>query len=443
MMAQGTSRRGWCPGALRPMQTGDGLLVRVKPRCGTLSLDQASLLAELAAQFGNGHLSLTSRGNIQLRGLSADAMDEVAIALYDAGLSDDSAEAETVRNIIVSPTAGFDGYDVRPEANALEAALLANAGTLKALPGKFCFLLDASSSSVPLKGVEADVRFILHQDAYIAGLACGDSLVWAGPCAPDNLATAGCAIAESYLRHAEADARRMRHLSRDTIHTIIHDAGLLTCEPPPAVPPNGASRSVGVVHDGSGTVIAAGIGVPFGGLTTTALSDLIGQAKNAGAAELRLTPWRSILLPVSKAVQAEALLAAMSAAGFITDPNDPRRAIDACPGAPACASATTPVPADAAELAAALRSMLAQGMSLHVSGCRKGCARRQKADATLVGNSGRYGLVVNGQAGDEPVGCYTLQEARLELARLLPKMRKSASDQTRPAHVSCPGTGDQ
>ncbi len=30
--------KGWCPGALRPMESGDGLVVRVRPRAGAFSL---------------------------------------------------------------------------------------------------------------------------------------------------------------------------------------------------------------------------------------------------------------------------------------------------------------------------------------------------------------------------------------------------------------------
>ena len=34
--------KGWCPSALRPMQSGDGLVVRVRPRGGRLSAEQAA-----------------------------------------------------------------------------------------------------------------------------------------------------------------------------------------------------------------------------------------------------------------------------------------------------------------------------------------------------------------------------------------------------------------
>lgn len=61
--------KGWCPGALRPMPSGDGLIVRIRPFCGALSLEQARGLAALARRLGNGHIDLTRRANLQLRGL--------------------------------------------------------------------------------------------------------------------------------------------------------------------------------------------------------------------------------------------------------------------------------------------------------------------------------------------------------------------------------------
>ena len=40
--------RGWCPGALRPMQSGDGLVVRLRPQAGRLTAVQAAGVAALA-----------------------------------------------------------------------------------------------------------------------------------------------------------------------------------------------------------------------------------------------------------------------------------------------------------------------------------------------------------------------------------------------------------
>ena len=53
-----TDVKGWCPGIIRPMASGDGLIVRVRPRCGAFSLGTAAVLADVAERLGNGHIDL-------------------------------------------------------------------------------------------------------------------------------------------------------------------------------------------------------------------------------------------------------------------------------------------------------------------------------------------------------------------------------------------------
>jgi precorrin-3B synthase len=126
---------------------------------------------------------------------------------------------------------------------------------------------------------------------------------------------------------------------------------------------------------------------PLFGQTTApalhALADLIGDAT------IRTTPWRAFHSDTELAA------ASLSALGFITDPADPRLTIAACPGAPACSSATTPTRTDAALLAKlGLRN-------IHVSGCPKGCAHHAST-TTLVGHDGKYDLIRHGRAADPP-----------------------------------------
>jgi precorrin-3B synthase len=111
-------RRGACPGLSTPMQTGDGLLARLLP-AGTISLDAMAGVAAAARCCGNGILEITSRGSIQVRGLTdasapgfADAVARLAIAAHDGP------------PVIADPLAGLDPAEVI-DAAALAAALRA------------------------------------------------------------------------------------------------------------------------------------------------------------------------------------------------------------------------------------------------------------------------------------------------------------------------------
>ncbi len=104
--------KGWCPGALRPMQSGDGLVVRIRPRSGTLSPHELRVLADAARRFGNGHIDLTRRANLQLRGISEGSLPRLHEVIARLGLLDDSPDGEAVRNVMISPLAGIDPAEV-------------------------------------------------------------------------------------------------------------------------------------------------------------------------------------------------------------------------------------------------------------------------------------------------------------------------------------------
>ena len=95
--------KGWCPGAWRPMPSGDGLIVRIRPHGGRLSSAQATGLAELSDRFGNGLIDLTSRANLQLRGISDHGHEPLIRGLAQLDLLDADAGAESRRNVVVTP----------------------------------------------------------------------------------------------------------------------------------------------------------------------------------------------------------------------------------------------------------------------------------------------------------------------------------------------------
>ena len=95
--------KGWCPGAYRPMMSGDGLVVRVRPTCARLTADQVVGLCEVADALGNGVIDLTSRANLQIRGVSEDNHAEVLQRLAALDLLRDDPALESRRNILISP----------------------------------------------------------------------------------------------------------------------------------------------------------------------------------------------------------------------------------------------------------------------------------------------------------------------------------------------------
>ena len=98
------------------MPTGDGLLVRLLP-IGTIPLAAFAALCAAARAHGNGIIEITSRGNIQVRGLSAASAPQFAAAVAALDIA-----AEDGVPVLCNPLAGLDAEEVF-DAAALAAEL--------------------------------------------------------------------------------------------------------------------------------------------------------------------------------------------------------------------------------------------------------------------------------------------------------------------------------
>ncbi|MCX8256597.1 MAG: hypothetical protein OTI36_21675, partial [Beijerinckiaceae bacterium] len=308
----GDLRKGWCPGVLQPMAAADGLIVRVRPTGGILPAATARAIADLAARYGNGKLDLTARANLQMRGVRDASLPALVDALRSLGLVDCEAAAEAVRNVVASPLAGLhDGPDIRPLVAALEARLV-EVTALHALPTKFGFLID-DGSAPSLADVAADVRFDWRGDAFAIGLGgTRDAALPAGVCGAGELV----ACAEDIARRALAlfarmpEATRMRALierldltgeGADLLLPLAGEGGLAkrgrmrggaASLPTPAEADTSLFPSPGRERRDAALTLAA----PYGRLEAAMLHVAAALAARAGG-ELRLTPWRSLLLP--------------------------------------------------------------------------------------------------------------------------------------------------
>lgn len=389
-------RRGWCPGALRPMATGDGLLVRVHPSGGRLSAADLRLLARLARDTGNGLVDLTGRGNLQIRGVSAASHSELVAGLIDGGLVDPGEEAGPYRLTVVSPLAGRDTTDFI-DAAALAATIEGLRRSIPGLPAKTAVIVDGGGV-LPLDEQTADLRLRAVSPATVlVGLPDGS---WLGPARPDIVhGLLGAFLGRLAERHQAQPAlvRRLRDLSKAELLALAAPAGLAAAPAPPRRAP---PLRAGLLQESAG-LSAVLFGAPFGRCTAVQLASLADIAEAAGCADVRLSPWRG--LAMTGLAAPEPVLTSIAALGLIVSPDDPRLAVRACPGAPACSRGEVPAQEDAATFAIAAATRLAGGMTLHVSGCAKGCAQPGIADVTLVGHDGAYHIVLDGTAAGSSI----------------------------------------
>ena len=98
-------RRGWCPSTLRPMETGDGWLVRLHPPGAAFTPAQLVRIAALARQHGNGLIEISARGNMQLRGVTAESHPALVATLLSERLVDEHDSDGPQRLTLTSPLA--------------------------------------------------------------------------------------------------------------------------------------------------------------------------------------------------------------------------------------------------------------------------------------------------------------------------------------------------
>jgi precorrin-3B synthase len=361
--------KGWCPGALRPMQSGDGLVVRVRPFGGRLEAAQVAGLAELAERYGNGLIDVTSRANLQIRGVSEQGHRRLLDGLALLRLLDPDSDIEARRNILVTPFWN-SGDETQALAAELEEAL---ADSTLDLPTKFGFAIDDGKSRV-LAGDSADVR--IERDRGGRLLVRTDGARLGRSVARGEAVSAALALANWFISSGGAKGGRGRMAAHIAAGAELPESLSGETEPAPVM---AASRPGHYPH-------GALVGVAFGQMLHTTLH----QFSGCGHA-LRMTPWRMVLSEGKREMP--------SGAGLITEPYDPALRVIACSGAPRCREAH----ADTRALASALAPRIALDTRLHVSGCAKGCARSGASAVTLVATSAGFDLVRDGSTRDEPV----------------------------------------
>jgi precorrin-3B synthase len=360
--------KGWCPSALRPMVSGDGLVVRLRPRGGRLSSAQASGIAELSHRYGNGLIDLTGRANLQIRGIAAENHGALIEALAWLGLIDADVETESRRNILVAPF-WREGDDTPRLAAALERAL---AETPLGLPEKFGFAVDCGTERV-LAQAPADIRIERGAEGGLLVRADG---------APEGRAVAraeaidvALSLAKWFVVSGGARDGRGRMAAHIASGATLPDAVAANTKPSPAAfLPRPGLWPAGAL-----------VGLALGQMRSEAFGYLADLAPG-----LRLTPWRMILVEEACEMPRHKDL--------VTRADDPLLRVVTCTGAPACPGAH----AQTRRLAAALAPHIGADQRLHVSGCAKGCAHPGPSTITLVGTANGFDLVRQGSTRDRP-----------------------------------------
>ncbi len=376
-----------CPGAVRLHAADDGYVARVRIPGGRLTPAQLVALADLAESAGDGHLYLTSRGNVQLRGLGSGCGQDVADALYAAGLLP-SISHDRVRNVVASPLSGISGPSIEGVLAELDQALLEDESIVE-LSGRFLFGIDNGAGDV--LALEPDVAVVVEGDD-------GDDVVRLVVAGRPTAVTAPVDLAADLLLGAAHRflALRGEHAPNAWRVAELPESALAELAPgrpgPRLTSPTAASNaqfsallppSTGaeVERTARYTALGAHGSAVIGGVLLGSAPAHAWRTIAQLASGVRMTPWRSVVLVDA----ADDALQQLAALGFLLDDADPLAPVTACIGRPGCGKALADVRTDALTLADAN-----PGERLHVSGCDRRCGHPTGPHLSAVATGDGY-----------------------------------------------------
>lgn len=388
-----------CPGAVHGVPAKDGMLVRIRVPGGALEPQQLTEIAHCARTYGDGNIDITSRANIQLRGLQRESLEHFAGALERCGLLPSRAH-DRVRNIAAGPLTGVDPseiVDTSTLVRELDAALIA-AGDLAALPAKFAFAIDGGGR--PFHAEEADVSLcaVAEDDGVRFHLLCAgvptgmgvlqrhavETLIEAARCALEHAQASG--MAQSWRAAAFPNVRE----------AIVERLGgaMRPCLPPPSrskpISPLGMLKCSDPARVNIVPCIALG-------RISCAQASAIAEMAHAQGAGIRLAWWRGIVLASVPFGSSAEILRNLAAIGMPVDRSSGYAGIAACSGIAGCTNARADVRAHAAQLAGHItRIDVTQDWNVNIAACEKRCAMRGGAHVELVASGSGYDVSIGG-----------------------------------------------
>ncbi|HJC28785.1 MAG TPA: precorrin-3B synthase [Candidatus Dietzia intestinipullorum] len=368
-----------CPGVLRTFPAADGGIARLRFPGGRLRPGDWAALAGIATDHG-GDVHLTSRGNVQIRGIRDEPLLQERVGT--AGLLP-SPDHDRVRNIIASPLAGrLDGHhDLGDLPEQVDAALLASRDAT-GLSGRFLFGLDDGSGDVLAHS--PDLTAVAGAGAARGALRVHVAGRDAGVDVPArDIATVLVDVAAEFARRSGG---AWRIPGSGGVHDLVVVA--LADHPhsapgPPGTAPGpgtGVGPRVGWIDTADGLVTLLGV-VPFG-VVSARLAEFLGAVDRPST----ISADRVIGLHGLTEGMAEQVVRVLAPMGMVFDAASPWVEVTACTGLPGCSRSLTDVRYDAAD--AVRTGTLPVAGPQHWVGCDRACGdtgRGERVTATPAG----------------------------------------------------------
>ncbi len=409
-------RLKWLGLFFRPVTPGRFML-RMRLPHGILTSGQMRVLAEVIQRYGSdGSADITTRQNLQLRGIRLEDILGIFERLQEAGLTSIQSGMDNVRNITGSPVAGIDAdelIDTRGLVRKVQDMITNNGKgnpSFTNLPRKFNIAIGGCRDN----SIHAEINDIAFVPAFKEG-QLGFNVLVGGFFSARRCAAAVpldawvdardvVAISEAILVvYRDNGPRANRQKSR--LMWLIDEWGVerfraeveaqLGFSLKSAAPKDEIvwekRDHIGIHAQKQPGLNYVGLHVPVGRLFADDMFELSRLAEVYGSGEIRLTVEQNVIIPNIPDSRVSAFLREPLVQKFSIQPSPLMRSLVSCTGAQFCNFALVETKNRALALTQELDAELdlPQTVRIHWTGCPNSCGQPQVADIGLMGTKVR------------------------------------------------------
>ena len=410
-------RLKWVGVFYRPMTPGKFML-RMRTPNGIVSSSQLRVLAEIVQRYGtDGNADITTRQNIQLRGVRLEDIPDIFRRLDAAGMTSMQSGMDNVRNITGSPMAGIDGSELIDTRELVQKVqdMITNNGegnyAFTNLPRKFNIAIEGGRDN----SVHAEINDIAFVPAYknrnlgfnvlvggfFSAKRCESAIPLNAWVAPNDDVVDLCRAILSVFRDNGSRANRQKsrlmwlidELGIDKFRSMVEQEfgrNLATAAESDEI--DWEKRDcIGVQAQKQPGLNYVGLHVPVGRLYAEDMFDFARLAEVYGSGEVRLTVEQNIIIPNIVDDNLELFLTEPLLQKFTINPKAIERSLVSCTGSQFCNFALVETKNRALTIAEQLDAELdiPKSVRIHWTGCPNSCGQPQVADIGLMGTKVR------------------------------------------------------
>ncbi len=412
-------RLKWMGVFFRPVTPGK-FMMRMRIPNGVLTSNQMRVLAAVVQRYGDdGCADITTRQNIQLRGIRIEDLPDILNRFHAVGLTSVQSGMDNVRNITGDPVAGLDVdelYDTRELVQQIQD-MLTNKGEgnpeFTNLPRKFNIAIAGGRDNsvhaeindlafVPAfkEGSQKVFGFNIIVGGFFSAKRCEAAIPLNAWVSPEDVVAVCRAVLEVYRDHG---LRANRQKSR--LMWLIEESGLEKFRSQveerlgKSLLPAAAKDEIdwekrdhiGVYKQKQPGLNYVGLHIPVGRLYAEDMFEIASLAEVYGSGEIRLTVEQNIIIPNITDSRLATFLTENLLERFSPNPDLLTRSLVSCTGAQFCNFALIETKNRALAMVKALEAelILTDPVRIHWTGCPNSCGQPQVADIGLMGTKTR------------------------------------------------------